>query len=74
LKQLFPNFIKAESVEGLRSLMASISLKSGGTVNFFSVYYDSKERSHVAWYHDTIENITAQVSKGIKDKSNEGQS
>lgn len=66
MNQLFPNFIKAQTVEGLRSLMSQVSLKRGGTVNFFSVYYDTAAKIHVAWYHDELGNIAAQEYAALK--------
>lgn len=68
MQQLLPNYIASESLDGLRGLMAQVSVKRNGTVNFFSVYHDGK--NHVAWYHDTPENIMAE----IKARKNEGQS
>jgi spore germination protein YaaH len=66
-KQLFPNFISSQSLRGLRSLMAQVSLRRGGTVNFFSVYYDQATKNHVAWFHDDMESVQASEYNLIKD-------
>jgi hypothetical protein len=66
MDQLFPTFIQAKTVEDLRSLMMKVSFSRGGTVNFFSVYYDTVSKSHVAWYHDKAENIAAQQYNAVK--------
>jgi len=71
MEALYPNFISSGTAEGLRNLMAQVSLKRGGTVVFFSVYFDGK--SHVAWYHDKLENIAAQEYNALKDKSDAGR-
>lgn len=74
MEALFPNFIKASTAEALRSLMGQVSFKRGGTVNFFSVYYDSANKYHIAWYHDKLENIAAQEYNSLKGKSDAGKS
>jgi len=66
MEQLFPNFIEDSSSEGLRTRMAEVSLKRGGTVNFFSVYFDTNTKKHIAWYHDKPENILADQYSKIK--------
>jgi hypothetical protein len=68
LEQLFPNFIQAESLIALRSLMADTSIRRGGTVTFFSVYYDPSSKKHVAWFHDKLENISADIYKNASIK------
>ena len=69
MEQLFPNFIEDDTAEGLRTKMAEVSLKRGGTVNFFSVYYENKK--HIAWYHDKPENILAERYNRVKASQNE---
>jgi hypothetical protein len=68
LEQLFPNFIQAGSLIALRSLMADTSIRRGGTVVFFSVYYDPSSKQHVAWFHDKLENISAEIFKQASSK------
>ena len=73
-KQLFPNYISSQSLRGLRSLMAKTSLRRGGTVNFFSVYFDTVTKEHIAWFHDDMENVQASEYNLIKEtESNEKQ-
>lgn len=73
MDQLFPNFIESESPRGLRSLMLTTSLRNGGTINFFSVYFDEKSQKHVAWFHDKFENVQAQEKGLINERKLKGQ-
>lgn len=50
--------------------MSTISISRGGTVNFFSVYYDTVNKKHIAWYHDKAENIMAQEYNSLKEATN----
>jgi hypothetical protein len=70
MDQLFPNFVEASNPRELRSKMSTVSLNRGGTVNFFSVYYDTVSKKHVAWYHDKAENIMAQEYSSLKEATN----
>jgi hypothetical protein len=71
MEALYPNFVSSNNAEGLLNLMAQVSLRRGGTVLFFSVYFDGK--NHVACYHDKLENIAAQEYNALKDKSDAGR-
>lgn len=73
MKQLFPNFVSSESEEGLIKEMAQVSIRRGGTVNFFSVYYNTAKRTHVAWYHDDMENLMAKEYAKLKGKEDAGR-
>lgn len=54
--------------------MAKTSLRRGGTVNFFSVYFDTVTKEHIAWFHDDMENVQASEYNLIKEtESNEKQ-
>jgi len=44
--------------------MAELSLKKGGTVTFFSVYYDGKQ--HIAWYHEEATTLLAELRQQVK--------
>lgn len=57
MDQLLPNFVEATTKEELRDKLAVISLEKGGTVVFYSTYFDPITKTHVAWYHDKPENI-----------------
>jgi hypothetical protein len=53
--------------------MVNTSLKLGGTVKFFSVYFDDKSKMHVAWFHDKFENIQAQEKGLLNEGKHTGQ-
>lgn len=46
--------------------MAELSFKKGGTVTFYSIYYDGK--SHVAWYYEEAMIMLAEMKKNIEPK------
>jgi hypothetical protein len=65
MQQLVPNYVASKTLDGLRGLMAQVSVKLNGTVTFFSVYYDGKQ--HVAWFHDKPENVISELRSRAKD-------
>lgn len=69
MDQLFPNYVDASNAKELRSKMSVVSLQKGGTVNFFSIYFDVTSKKHIAWYHDKAENIMAQEYNALKDST-----
>lgn len=73
MDQLFPNFIESESSRGLRSLMVTTSLKLGGTVKFFSIYFDDTSKKHIAWFYDKFENIQVQEKGMINEGKHTGK-
>lgn len=66
MDQLFPNYVEASTKEALRDELARISIEKGGTVNFYSQYFDPITKTHVAWYHDKPENILSAKYKKAK--------
>jgi hypothetical protein len=64
VNQHLPNYLASQSLDGLRGLMAELSIKKGGTVTFFSVYHDGKQ--HIAWYHEEAQVMLARLKQEAK--------
>jgi hypothetical protein len=65
MQQLIPNYVASKTLDGLRGLMAQVSVKLNGTVTFFSVYWDGKQ--HVAWFHDKPENVMNDMKARVRE-------
>ena len=64
MNQHFPNYLASQSLDGLRGLMAELSIQKGGTVTFFSIYHDGNQ--HVAWYYEEAQVMLAKLKKQVK--------
>jgi hypothetical protein len=53
--------------------MLQTSLKLGGTVKFFSIYFDTTSKMHIAWFYDNFENIQLQEKGMINEGKHTGK-
>lgn len=47
---LVPQFLSASTPQGLRRLMTFNNIRMKGFVTYFSIYFDTASKKHIAWF------------------------